>query len=154
MEAIRSSEKTVNILSTRRHIPEDGFIHSHPRENLKSYTWRYVCSNHYFTKIMKKSICFRRKLHFLWQKCPVLTSSIICLLLHGCLCLNFVSVDIISEDATLHHLITQTMGRDTLKVVTTCSGGHWVLKKYFKHSCDHAQFRQDNKLSMIFSKCF
>jgi hypothetical protein len=37
MEAIRSSETSVNTTSTRRHIPEDSFLHSHRRENLKSY---------------------------------------------------------------------------------------------------------------------
>jgi hypothetical protein len=37
METIRSSEKPLNIISTRRHIPEDCFLHSHRRENLKSY---------------------------------------------------------------------------------------------------------------------
>jgi hypothetical protein len=38
MEAILSSETSVYIRSTRRHIPEDGILHSHRRENLKSYT--------------------------------------------------------------------------------------------------------------------
>jgi hypothetical protein len=37
MEAIRSSETSVHIRSTRRHIPEDGILHSHCRESLKSY---------------------------------------------------------------------------------------------------------------------
>jgi hypothetical protein len=38
MEAIRSSETSVqSTTSTRRHTPEDGFLHSHRRENLKSY---------------------------------------------------------------------------------------------------------------------
>jgi hypothetical protein len=37
MEAIRSSETSVNTISTRHHIPEDCFLHSHRRENLKSY---------------------------------------------------------------------------------------------------------------------
>jgi hypothetical protein len=37
MEAIRSSETSVNKISTRCHIPEDCFLHSHSRENLKSY---------------------------------------------------------------------------------------------------------------------
>jgi hypothetical protein len=36
MEAIRSSEMLVNKISTRRHIPEDGIVHSHRRENLNS----------------------------------------------------------------------------------------------------------------------
>jgi hypothetical protein len=38
MEAIRSSETSVNKISTRRHIPEDGILHSHRRVNLKSHT--------------------------------------------------------------------------------------------------------------------
>jgi hypothetical protein len=38
MEAIRSSETSVqSTTSTRRHNPEDGILHSHRRENLKSY---------------------------------------------------------------------------------------------------------------------
>jgi hypothetical protein len=43
MESIHSSEKSVHFTeSTRRHIPEDGNLHSHRCENLKSYiniTW-------------------------------------------------------------------------------------------------------------------
>jgi hypothetical protein len=35
MEAIRSSETSVHTGSTRHHIPEDGILHSHRRENLK-----------------------------------------------------------------------------------------------------------------------
>jgi hypothetical protein len=38
IETIISSETSVHTRSTRRHIPEDCFLHSHPRENLKSYT--------------------------------------------------------------------------------------------------------------------
>jgi hypothetical protein len=37
MEAIRSSEMLVLIKTKRRNIPEDGILHSHCRENLKSY---------------------------------------------------------------------------------------------------------------------
>jgi hypothetical protein len=37
MEAIRSSETSVNKISTRRHIQEDGILHNHRRENLKSH---------------------------------------------------------------------------------------------------------------------
>jgi hypothetical protein len=37
METIRSFETSVQTRSTWRHIPEDGILHSHRRENLKSY---------------------------------------------------------------------------------------------------------------------
>jgi hypothetical protein len=37
MDAICSSETSVHTRSARRHIPEDGILHSHRRGNLKSY---------------------------------------------------------------------------------------------------------------------
>jgi hypothetical protein len=37
MVATRSSETSVHARSTRRHIPEDGILHSHRCENLKPY---------------------------------------------------------------------------------------------------------------------
>jgi hypothetical protein len=36
-EAIRSSETSVLTRATRRHITVDGILHSHCRENLRSY---------------------------------------------------------------------------------------------------------------------
>jgi hypothetical protein len=37
VEAIHSSETSVHARSSWRHIPEDGILHSHRCENLKSY---------------------------------------------------------------------------------------------------------------------
>jgi hypothetical protein len=38
MKATRSTETSVLTRATLRHIPEDGILYSHRRENLKSYT--------------------------------------------------------------------------------------------------------------------
>jgi hypothetical protein len=51
MEAIRSSETWVHTRSTRRHIPEDGILHSHRRENLKFYIFKSI----FFWKILYES---------------------------------------------------------------------------------------------------
>jgi hypothetical protein len=50
MEAISSSETSVNTLYTRHNIPEDCFLHSQSRENLNSYIdiniWEQLCFAH------------------------------------------------------------------------------------------------------------
>jgi hypothetical protein len=44
MEAIHSSKTSVHTRYTWRHIPEDGILRSHRRENVKSYIHGYCSS--------------------------------------------------------------------------------------------------------------
>jgi hypothetical protein len=57
MEAIRSSETSVQFTgSTRRQIPEDGILHSHRCENLRSYIPKYNTDNITFARLEVHSI--------------------------------------------------------------------------------------------------
>jgi hypothetical protein len=56
MEAIRSPETSVHKRSTRRHIPEDGILQGHRRENLKSYIVISVCRNPFLYVTMQISV--------------------------------------------------------------------------------------------------
>jgi hypothetical protein len=55
LEAIRSSETSVIIKATRSHISENGLLHSHHRENLKSY----ICQNCLQRNVDNVEVIFR-----------------------------------------------------------------------------------------------
>jgi hypothetical protein len=52
MEALYTSKTSVLIRTTRRNIPEDGILHSHCRDKLKSYTVRTRTSGTYMAELM------------------------------------------------------------------------------------------------------
>jgi hypothetical protein len=60
MEAVRSSETSVSTRHTQPHIPENGILHSHRRENLKFYN---PYPNHYGPTATwtNRSIAWRRR---------------------------------------------------------------------------------------------
>jgi hypothetical protein len=45
IEAIPSSDTSIITRATRRHIPEDGVVHSHRRKSLKSYMYGLLISS-------------------------------------------------------------------------------------------------------------
>jgi hypothetical protein len=54
MDAICSSETSVLTNATRRHIQNDGILHSHRHENLQSYNVRNFRPNHGKLRIIQK----------------------------------------------------------------------------------------------------
>jgi hypothetical protein len=61
MEAISFSETSVLTRVTRRHNPEEGILHSHRCENLKSYQL-----NRFYLKMetecsLRNIVCFKRR---------------------------------------------------------------------------------------------
>jgi hypothetical protein len=71
MEAIRYSEKSVLARAKGRNIPENDILHSHRRENLKTY----LTSNYfgdYFTPMMEVILCYETPvlIEATWRNIP------------------------------------------------------------------------------------
>jgi hypothetical protein len=64
-EALCSSETSVLTRGTRRNIPEDTTLHSHRRENLKSYNCHFTLMLSFYIYIEDRSDIFLRNLIWL-----------------------------------------------------------------------------------------
>jgi hypothetical protein len=63
MEAIHSSETSIQTRTTRRHIQENGILHSHRRETLKCYYGNNVAIN--YVKLKRRLLSLTGRFSFL-----------------------------------------------------------------------------------------
>jgi hypothetical protein len=78
MEAIRSSETSVNKISTRRHIPEDDILHSHGRENLKSHILRILFSRSQWPSGLRHELSLLARTLESWARIPLKAWMFVC----------------------------------------------------------------------------
>jgi hypothetical protein len=69
-EAPSSYETSVLTRATRRNNPEDTILHSHRRENLKSYTLIHFTSTHFGPLLLLQGCRFEETLTYLFCKRP------------------------------------------------------------------------------------
>jgi hypothetical protein len=99
MKVLSSSEMSVLTRATGRNIPEDAILHSHRRENLKSYISKF-CFKHEQCNIHWSTL-------YCYGLCPYLMQFIVCWMnfLHGCLiCVMIVSCALYVFDVFQHWL--------------------------------------------------
>jgi hypothetical protein len=92
MEAIRSSETSVNNIPTRRHIPEDGILHCRRRENLKSHKSSVVASHRCRTNCVENTTSQLVHWCLLGICCGHYLATTVDYRLHAAICLSAVNI--------------------------------------------------------------